>query len=607
MRQNTFSDGGNPSTALAPGGATGNLKLYMPAAPGSDLEAATRGYVEQHTATIDVSQITHGYLLKDILPEFSGDIVKPAGSNYLALTEVNTYPGLWSKVGVTSSGRAIWGGQLVGADIPMMSWDKIRPSSLPVTIDGYGIANALSTSGGAMTGMLSIEVGAISDSSILSPQLVETLVGDGTNITGEVVYKTVAETPVGFLRPNGGLVSKTVYSDLYRVFGDRYDPSGVPVVAKGQPWSDQRIFNMHQRKPLAGWTESAVTLPAAIARFQTAVLKNRLYVFGGKPAVGLPDGEIHCIPLSPNGTLGGSWETAGALPGVYHSGTVFVIGDVLYYLEGERDGVSNPTTLYQCGVNPDGTLTSWVNLGDLPTAVKGFGLLVTHSKVYLIGGYIINPITYSKAAISTIYSADILPDHSLSSWTLDGAIPSPKYGFAVVNAGSMVHLVAGRASATAPLSVIHSAPIDDNGVLGSWTLSGSQYPIAASGIRVVSSRSTAYLIGGNTGNGMSSIPTAAVYSATIAVDGSLGPWVANTSLPKGIAHGALAACYSHLYLLGGETSLSLGSASIYSTAFEGGCNDYIEDSLNWRYTPGPNFYLPDIPQTDSRLYPYVKY
>jgi len=71
------------------------------------------------------------------------------------LANTGVTAGTYTKVQVDTKGRVLAGSGLVAADIPEISWNSIVYNK-PTTLAGYGILNALATSGGTMTGALSL-------------------------------------------------------------------------------------------------------------------------------------------------------------------------------------------------------------------------------------------------------------------------------------------------------------------------------------------------------------------------------------------------------------------------------------------------------------------
>lgn len=66
-------------------------------------------------------------------------------SRTLSLTNTGVVPGSYAKVQVDSKGRITATSNLVEADIPTVSWSKLNTFTLPTTLSGYGIVDAVNT------------------------------------------------------------------------------------------------------------------------------------------------------------------------------------------------------------------------------------------------------------------------------------------------------------------------------------------------------------------------------------------------------------------------------------------------------------------------------
>ena len=80
-----------------------------------------------------------------------------------------------------------------------------------------------------------------------------------------------------------------------------------------------------------------------------------------------------------------------------------------------------------------------------------------------------------------------------------------------------------------------------------WTSAGT-YTTAIANRNVVSDNRYLYAVGGKTSNG---VAQDAVRSAKINTNGTLGPWTATSSLPKGLYLHATAISDDHIYVVGG--------------------------------------------------------
>lgn len=181
----------------------------------------------------------------------------------------------------------------------------------------------------------------------------------------------------------------------------------------------------------------------------------------------------------------------------------------------------------------------------LPAAISLSQAIVTKNRVYVIGGF--NGTGY----VSSVYSSAIETSSGLlTSFTTETSFP-----IAVASAQTAVikntafvfgGIVSGSASAA-----VYSANINADGTLGTW-VNSSNMPGGLSQSQVLVTKNRVYLLGGF--NGSSFVAT--VYSAPINTDGTLGTWITDTPLP-GIRGGShIAVTLNRVHLIGGKTGVS---------------------------------------------------
>ncbi len=222
MRLIIFKRGGyNQGTIGTTGGnVSGQLLLFRD--PIGDLETSTKNYVDLKLNNLSPGQFITGIMPSGRVPEFTGDMIKLAGNANTTVKTTNVAAGSYPKVTVNLKGQVVNGVVLTDADIPSLSWSKIVAGK-PVTLLGYGINNALNTSGGVFTGTFKVSENGLDPKSLINKSYIDTSVSaSGVVSAGGMVYRTEDVTPNGFLRCNGGQVSKTTYPVLYSVIGDQF-------------------------------------------------------------------------------------------------------------------------------------------------------------------------------------------------------------------------------------------------------------------------------------------------------------------------------------------------------------------------------------------------
>ena len=243
-----------------------------------------------------------------------------------------------------------------------------------------------------------------------------------------------------------------------------------------------------------------------------------------------------------------TWTTGASLPGAIAHSQAVVTHNRVYLLGGLNSGSSS--TVYTAPILPDGTLGSWSTGTSLPSAVEASQAVVTRNRVYLLGGF-------TNGSLSpAVYTAPILPDGTLGPWTTGTPLPSAVWQSQAVVTRSRVYLLGGLNSGSS--STVYSAPILSDGTLGDWT-TAEPLPGLVFASQAVVTRSRVYLLGGYIGISVSST----VYTAPILADGTLGPWTTGTSLPDTVYYSQAVVDSNRVYLLGGYTGSGGPSPTVY--------------------------------------------
>lgn len=187
------------------------------------------------------------------------------------------------------------------------------------------------------------------------------------------------------------------------------------------------------------------------------------------------------------------------------------------YVTGGADGALVPrSNVWRGTVDATGNISTWSPMASLPDARAFHGMALATPFNALIDTtvaghlYVIGGIDSSGAPTATVFRAAVQADRSLGGWTAEQTLPVP----------------------------LHSMGVS---VFRSWLyISGG----AAAGDSAVSE----------------------TYRARINMDGTLGMWEAQASLPAPRAYGALAQFGAVLYMVGGDAgSVAPGSAAVSAT------------------------------------------
>lgn len=589
MKVSLYEAGGRLEGGFTMAGMTLTGPLLLSGTVSSPLEAIHKQYIDTAVTNLDAANFVSGTIATARLPALTGDVTSSNSSNNVVLNVSGVIAGDYTKVTVDAKGRVTVGLSLTEADLPSFNWSKFTLNK-PNTLNGYGITDGVSLVNGVLTGPLILKGDPTAANHAATKAYADANSSTGAKIvTGDVVSNITNDTPSGFLRCNGGELSKTTYSALYAVIGDVASVSIQP--GNGQPWRQQYQINEVQNGDISGWAITTA-LPATLYSTQAIVTKNRVYLIGGS------NGSVNGImaytaPINSDGTLG-AWTTTTNLPIPLYQSQVVITKNRVYLLGG-ISGSNSVATVYTAPINADGTLGTWVTGTDLPAALYGSQAVVTKNRVYLLGGG-----TYSGGITANTYSAPINSDGTLGAWVAGTALPAAlTYSQAIVTK-NRVYLLGGYNGNT--VATVYTAPINSDGTIGTWT-TGTSLPSAVMYAQAFVTKNSVYLIGGENGNPNYMM---SVFVAPINADGTLGTWAAGSTLPITISRTQVFAAKNKVYIAGGTNGSALNRVCV--ATISGGLNDYsayYDGTIT--VTDPNNFKLPDYTSYEkTSLYFYIK-
>jgi hypothetical protein len=249
---------------------------------------------------------------------------------------------------------------------------------------------------------------------------------------------------------------------------------------------------------------TTTALPAGLKGHGAAAIANTatsayLVVVGGATVSGGTTTNVTTVlstTINQDGTLGATWidSTSGAtqnapLPSAraYHAmveadstnspvaaGSAFV-----YVIAGQLGNADTPggtSTVYLGTFSlANGNITGWATTSPLPIALVAPAATVYNGYVYVLGG-----LQTSGTPISTVYSAAIQADGTLSAWTTAPVASdypmAISFGQITGFGGNLYAIGGGTGAATDPNSVASPTPLNDaqfapvsNGSVGAWT------------------------------------------------------------------------------------------------------------------------------------------
>jgi hypothetical protein len=328
----------------------------------------------------------------------------------------------------------------------------------------------------------------------------------------------------------------------------------------GKPWRLQPD-NTDQTGDIGAWT-LGTALPVALELSQAIVTRERVYLFGGIDGAWIS--TVYTAPIV-DGVIG-AWTTGTNLPISVGGAQVIQTKARVYLMGGATGDVSYAT--YTAPINVDGTLGDWSFVQNFPAAAAYFSqAIVTTNRIYLLG----------SSASAIVYTAPIDVDGLIGAWAVATSLPADLSNSTAVVTKDRVYLLGGRDGAYDITGIVYTAPIDVNGIIGTWT-TGTSLPTPMKDAQAIVTKDTVYLLGGDDG-----LYNELMYHAPIDVDGLIGAWVAGTSIVADETYNSQVIVTStRIYSLGGANSGG-AIAAVYYAPFLGGLDNYSASSYSDDY------------------------
>ncbi len=569
----TFSDKDSDYDGIVTmSGFTPNGPLSVTAEIIEDNQLVTKDYVDSKFSKIKLTDIIPGVFGAEFFPAFSGDFEKIEGGSTIYLKETGVTPGWYTKIRVNDTGRVISGLPVVSHDFNGLSLDDVKDK--PTTVSGYGITDAVIRSEWVSNKNITILEQPTEDHHAATVGYAYSKqTGTVSYITGDLLFAEEEGPIEGFLKCDGSYVSKSEFSSLYSIIGDKYSPSSINSndLVHGRPWLDQYNYNTTQSAAISGWTNSGI-LPVATSGGHTLITKNRVYLIGGNTTDWTD--KVFTALIDAQGVIG-RWSEVIPLPEPIGGGHLIVTKNRVYLIGGA--GRSNVNRCYTATIDQNGLIGNWTYITvNLPYISAGTSF-ITKNRVYLVGGE-------SNGLTSEVYTCVINNDGTLGSWSpvSYGQRLPIKLGYMTsVVTNRRVYVIGGRTYDTDGLTEIGSkkvftATFNEYGVIGDWVES-KPLPGSLSWTTSLVTRSKIYVISGVDDSGSA---TGTIYIGTLDSSGVLTGWSKSNNILGAISWSHLVPTKSKLYLLGGFSNGSI--IYVVSANFSGGlndCSDYYTGTL----------------------------
>ena len=150
------------------------------------------------------------------------------------------------------------------------------------------------------------------------------------------------------------------------------------------------------------------TLPVNVHASSAIVTSSRVFLLGGSNGAAAIN-TIHSAVIQTDGTLS-AFTAIGTLPvNLVHSSAIVTSSRV--FLLGGRTGSGDINTIHSAVIQADGTLGVFTAIGTLPVNLRYSSVIVTSSRVFLLGG------VNEAASINTIFSAPLIGGSGLNDYS----------------------------------------------------------------------------------------------------------------------------------------------------------------------------------------------
>ena len=253
-----------------------------------------------------------------------------------------------------------------------------------------------------------------------------------------------------------------------------------------------------------------------------------------------------CTPAS--GDLGG-WSTGTSMSAIRWAHATVAYNGYIYAIGGRDSGANFLKTVEYAPIGSDGSLSAWMPTSSLKTAQANPEAFAYNGYMYVAGGI----------GQKTTEYAPINADGSLGAWTITSSLVQARDHFLGFADNGYAYAIGGCADTggcpSGPTETMERATINDDGTLSAWNLLSSSLLKAEWGADGFLYNGYVYMLGGSSG--------ATTQYAPMNSDGTIGTWVATSSMSTPHLVGAAFSYNGSAYALGGQLG-GVGTKTIES-------------------------------------------
>lgn len=197
-----------------------------------DEEASTKGYVDNVSQHLNVENLTGNTFSSNLfcsgLDSVNSDVIRSVDNVFVYKSGSNTGDDFKSKITTTIKGVVTSTDNLTETDIPSLSWSKFV-SLAPTTLSGYGITDGVPIIGDVtISSNIKMLAHPTTDNGVATIGYATLATAPDPGRVAELLFFTDINTPVGYLKCNGGILNRVTYSSLFSVISTNYNKGSVP-------------------------------------------------------------------------------------------------------------------------------------------------------------------------------------------------------------------------------------------------------------------------------------------------------------------------------------------------------------------------------------------
>ncbi len=258
---------------------------------------------------------------------------------------------------------------------------------------------------------------------------------------------------------------------------------------------------------------------------------------------------------------GGQFTPTTPLPEGYFAHKLVADSGFLYHIGGIADigGILSANKVYFAPIQNDGSIGDWIEGPPLPSRAFYHAAVAWNETLYVLGG---DSWSESDGFVmsNAVYYSRLNPDGRPGAWQTTTSLPEAVLlpGASVWN--GTVYVTGGLPSpGEVETSSVFSATVQPDGSLGPWVAQPS-LPIPIYVHAAVADADTLYVLGGATNSGSTILN--AVYYSPINSDNSLAGWATTTSLPQPLGLHQAAVINGRIYVTGGDNGTMTSDTAI---------------------------------------------